>query len=60
MTLSDLEIIDNRNNKCDLEIDEFGNGKWYVWNKRTDEILALRTKQDAINVMRDPVTYGIS
>ena len=45
-----IHIIDNRNEKADLEIDNEGYGRWYVWNECTDKIVATRTKQQATEI----------
>jgi len=44
---NDFEIIDNRNEKAGLEINEDGQGKWYVRNKKTDSILPTKSKKEA-------------
>ena len=44
---NDFEIIDNRNEKAGLEINEDGEGKWYVRNKKTDSILPTKSKKEA-------------
>ena len=54
-----IQIIDNRNGKADLEIDEYGNGKWYVWNESNDKCIAVPTKQDAMQVKRYHREYDI-
>ena len=56
----DFEIIDNRGGKAELEIFENGNGRWWVANKKTGKLLALKTKADAQAEVKDPETewYG--
>ena len=56
---NNIKILDNRNGKADLEIDEFGNGKWYVWNECTDKCIAVPTKQDAMIIKRYSTQYDI-
>lgn len=43
----DFEVIDNRNEKEGLEIEEDGSGKWVVRNKKTGKIVYSKTKKDA-------------
>lgn len=55
-------IYDNRNQRLGLDIDEEGNGRWYVAYLDTDyeqdykdgleQLLAVRTKAQAIDVKR--------
>lgn len=55
----DFEIIDNREGKADLEIDEDGSGRWYVENKKTGSIVSLRTKAEAQAEVKNPTyDYG--
>ena len=43
----DFDVIDNRNQKADLEIDEDGAGNWYVQNNKTGRNIAASTKKEA-------------
>ena len=47
-----IHILDNRNGKQDLVIDEFGNGKWYVYNEYTNKCIAVPTKADALYIKK--------
>ena len=53
----DFEIIDNRNQKAGLEIDEDGNGKYYVENIKTGKIVAVKTKKEAQETIRNPKSF---
>jgi len=53
----DFEIIDNRNQKAGLEIDEDGNGKYYVENIKTGKIVAVKTKKEAQETIQDPKSF---
>lgn len=50
----DFEIIDNRGEKAGIEIQEDGTGKWYVQNKKTGRLIALKTKADAQAEVKNP------
>ena len=49
----DFEIIDNRDGK-ESSIDEEGNGKWIVVNKKTGRLIETNTKKDAELLARYP------
>jgi hypothetical protein len=53
----DFEIIDNRNQKAGLEIDEEGNGKYYVRNIKTDSLVAVKTKNEAQVTKANPRSF---
>jgi hypothetical protein len=53
----DFEIIDNRNKRAGLEIDEDGNGKYYVENIKTGKIVAVKTKKEAQETIQDPKSF---
>jgi uncharacterized protein YukE len=53
----DFEIIDNRNQKAGLEIDEDGNGKYYVENIKTGKIVAVKTKKEAQETIQNPKSF---
>ena len=53
----DFEIIDNRNQKAGLEIDEAGDGKYYVKNIKTGNIVAVRTKNEAQVTIANPENF---
>ena len=55
--VADFEIIDNRNKKEGLEIDEDGNGKYYVENIKTGKIVAVKTKKEAQETIQDPKSF---
>ena len=57
--VKDFDIIDNRNEKADLEIYEDGNGKWYVINNKTQNLVAVKSKAEAQNEIKNPTyDYG--
>ena len=43
----DFEVIDNREGKAGYEIEEDGEGKWVVRNKKTGKIVYSKTKKNA-------------
>lgn len=49
----DFEIIDNRNGKAGLEIEEDGLGNWVVRNKKTDRLTYTKTKKQAQQELKD-------
>lgn len=51
--LSDFEIINNRGGRAGLEIDNEGNGRYYVRNKVTDRIVAVKNKAEAEDSLRN-------
>jgi len=53
----DFEIIDNRNQKAGLEIDEDGNGKYYVRNIKTGSLVAVKTKNEAQVTKANPESF---
>ncbi|OUT62488.1 MAG: hypothetical protein CBB70_15790 [Planctomycetaceae bacterium TMED10] len=53
----DFEIIDNRNQKAGLEIDEEGNGKYYVRNIKTGSLVAVKTKNEAQVTKANPRSF---
>ena len=53
----DFEIVDNRNFKENLEIDDSGYGKWYVRNKKTGSLVAAPTKAAAEKLAKDPKSW---
>ncbi len=53
----DFEIIDNRNQKAGLEIDEEGNGKYYVRNLKTGSLVAVKTKNEAQVTQANPRSF---
>ena len=53
----DFEIIDNRNQKAGLDIDEEGNGKYYVINIKTGSIVAVKTKSEAQVTIANPESF---
>ena len=53
----DFEIIDNRNQKAGLEIDEDGNGKYYVRNIKTGTIVSVKTKSEAQVTIANPESF---
>jgi hypothetical protein len=53
----DFEIIDNRNQKAGLEIDEEGNGKYYVRNIKTGSLVAVKTKNEAQVTQANPRSF---
>ena len=54
-----ITIIDNRNNKAGLEIDEQGYGKWYAWNPLTDLIISTKFKYEAETIAKSPEEWDI-
>ena len=57
----DFEIIDNRDLSTSDDVDEDGNGKWIVVNKKTGKLATTRTKKDAeflAKNARDEWDYG--
>ena len=53
----DFEIIDNRNQKAGFEIDEEGNGKYYVRNIKTGSLVAVKTKNAAQETKANPRSF---
>lgn len=53
----DFEIIDNRNQKAGFEIDEEGNGKYYVRNIKTGSLVAVKTKNEAQVIKANPENF---
>jgi hypothetical protein len=53
----DFEIIDNRNKKAGLEINEEGDGKYYVENIKTGKIVAVKTKKEAQETIQNPKSF---
>ena len=53
----DFEIIDNRNKKAGLEIDEEGTGKYYVRNIKTGSLVAVKTKNAAQVTKANPRSF---
>lgn len=49
----DFEIIDNRNGKAGLEVEEDGSGNWVLRNKKTDRTLNTKTKKQAQQELKD-------
>ena len=49
----DFEIIDNRDGST-TNIDEEGNGKWIVVNKKTGKLVETKTKKDAEILAKNP------
>ena len=49
----DFEIIDNRDGKAGLEIEEDGLGNWVVRNKKTDKLTYTKTKKQAQQELKD-------
>lgn len=45
--IKDFEIIDNRKQQEGIIIDEEGNGKWLLLNKKTGSFVGLKRKSDA-------------
>lgn len=60
--VNDFNIIDNRDGKAGLEIneDDGKTGRWYVENNKTGFIGAVKTKAEAQEVINDPdlMDYG--
>ena len=44
----DFEVVDNRNQKAGLEINEDGTGKWYIINKKTGNLFPALGKREAV------------
>ena len=57
---NDFDIIDNRDGKAGLEIQEDGKtGRWYVENNKTGRIVAVTTKAEAQSQINNPTyDYG--
>jgi len=50
--LKDFEIINNIGNRAGLEIDENGNGRFYVRNKVTGKVVGVKNKSEAEDARR--------
>ena len=50
--LKDFEIINNIGNRAGLEIDEDGNGRFYVRNKVTGKVVGVKNKSEAEDARR--------
>lgn len=48
-----MQIIDNRNNLAGLEIQDNGDGNWYVLNPATGNCIAVRYKQQAKLIVKN-------
>lgn len=54
-----IQILDNRNQKEGLEIDQFGYGKWYAYNEQTDLLVGCKYKWQAQEIKQNPENWDI-
>ena len=45
-----IHIIDNRDEKADLEMYADGYGNWYAWNDESDKCIACKYKYEAKDI----------
>lgn len=54
-----IQILDNRKEQYDLEIDNEGFGKWYIYNTDNNKIISCKYKSEAIEIKRNPNDWDI-
>jgi hypothetical protein len=54
-----IYIIDNRNEKQDLEIDFEGYGKWYACNSESGKLIGCKYKYEAKDIVENPENWDI-